>query len=336
MEFNDKVMNTSIILLGIFSGIAVATNFYLASYFLFVRKKDPYKNNLLGFLFIAIGLRIAKSIAYFIFIDVISVGLALGYLGLSSIGPLVYLYIRSFEKGKRGTKKDILHFIIPFIGTIACLLTHLGNIVQFYRSVTALLFVYLIIAFVRHSKMDYEVDGIKQWNLQVLLGVGVIGLSFVSQHLTPDVLKYALGTGIASLVIYYLFVYALKSQMVFSKSSSKKLSKNILEKVKNAFEHDKIYLKQTLTLSEFSKNQGIPAYLVSEAIKKLYNKRFPEAINYFRIEEIKKILLNNKNAKIEVLAYEVGFNTPSNFYAAFKRETNMSPREFQKKHLVHT
>ena len=329
-------MNTSIILLGIFSGIAVATSFYLASYFLFVRKKDPYKNNLLGFLFIAIGLRIAKSIAYFIFIDVISVGLALGFLGLSSIGPLAYLYIRSFGKGRAASKMDALHFIIPFVGTVACLLTHLGYIVQFYRSVTALLFVYLIIAFVKHSKTDYEVDGVKQWNLQVLLGVGVIGLSFVTQHLTEDVLKYALGTGIASLVIYYLFVYALKSQMVFSRSSSKKLPTNILEKVKNAFEHDKIYLEQTLTLSEFSKNQGVPTYLVSEAIKKLYNKRFPEAINYFRIEEIKKILLNNRNAKIEVLAYEVGFNTPSTFYAAFKRETNMSPREFQKKHLVHT
>ncbi|WP_036382053.1 helix-turn-helix domain-containing protein [Muricauda sp. MAR_2010_75] len=328
-------MDTGIILLGIFSGIAVATSFYFASYFLFVKKKDRFKNSLLGFLFIAIGFRIAKSIAYFIFIDVISAGLAMGYLGLSSIGPLVFLYIRSFGKKGEGSKSDFVHFIVPFLGVIACFLTHLGHIVILYKSVTALLFVYLAIAFIMHFRTDYHNKGVRKWNLQVLVGVCVIGLSFVTQHLTPDVLKYAIGTGVASLVIYYLFISALKSQVVFTKPVSKKLPQSVVEKIKNAFEKDKIYMEQALTLSEFSKNQEVPTYLVSEAIKKLYGKRFPEAINYFRIEEIKKILINNGSIKIEALAYEVGFNTPSTFYAAFKRETNMSPKEFQKKHLVH-
>ena len=326
-------MDYNIALLGIFSGIAVATCLFIAYYFLFLKKKDPFKNNLLGFLFIAIGFRIGKSIAYFIFIDILSIGLAIGYIGLASIGPLIFLYMRSFRSSEaKLIKSDFLHFIIPFFGIFVCLFTHLGHITNLYRSVTAILFVYLVIAVRLHIKNDYKDDGIKQWNTNLLIVVSTIWMSFVAQHLTSSIMKYAVGTGIASLAIYSIFIYALKSSVVFNKPKGKKISSDILKKVKNAFEKDQIYLKQAITLNEFAKDQEIPSYLVTEAVKKLYDKRFPEAINFFRIEDIKHSLINDKesNSKIEALAYEVGFNTPSTFYAAFKRETNMSPKEFQK------
>lgn len=35
------------------------------------------------------------------------------------------------------------------------------------------------------------------------------------------------------------------------------------------------------------------------------------------------------NEKIEDLAYDVGFNTSSAFYNAFKKEVAMTPREYQ-------
>ena len=39
------------------------------------------------------------------------------------------------------------------------------------------------------------------------------------------------------------------------------------------------------------------------------------------------------NEKIENLAFDVGFNTSSAFYSAFKKETSMSPRTYQKTYL---
>ena len=328
-------MNTNIALLGILSGIAVGTSFFLATYFLFIKKKDKYKNNLLGFLFIATGLRIAKSIVYFIFIDVKSFGLALGYLGLSSIGPLLFIYIRAIRNNeKKFNKIDALHFVIPVIGFFLCLITHLGHITNLYKGVTALLLVYLVLTLKIHLINKYENFNIKKWNTNLLAIISLIWASFVSQHLTPDVFKYAIGTGVASIAIYYIFIYSLKTQVVFNKPNNKKIPNDIINKIKIAFESEKVYLVQAITLTDFAKKNNIPAYLVTESVKQLYGKSFPETINHFRIEDIKKTLLNNKNnnSKIETLAYEVGFNTPSTFYAAFKRETNMSPTQYQKRY----
>ena len=326
-------MNYSISLLGIFCGIAVATCFYISSYFFFIKTKDRFKNNLLGLLFIAIGLRIAKSIAYFIFIDIISIGLAIGYLGLASIGPFLLLYMNSIRyKKNKLTKMDLLHFIIPVLGVFACLLTHLGHVTLLYKSVTGILFIYILVAIKIHVQNNYSDNDIKQWNTNLLLITSIIWISFVSQHLTPSIIKYAIGTGVASLSIYYIFIYALKSPIVFSKPNSKNISAESIKKVKNAFEKDKIYLTHAITLNEFAKYQGMPTYIVRKSVRQLYGKRFPEAINHFRVNEIKNKLVNPNDidSKIEVLAYEVGFNTPSSFYAAFKKETNMTPKEFQK------
>ena len=329
-------MAINLALLGIFSGIAVATSFFLSFFLMFIKKRDRYINNLLGLMFLAVGFRIGKSIAYFIFIDVKAIGLALGFLGLSSVGPLFFLYIRAVEnKEIVFSKKDTLHFIIPFLGVFVCLFTHLGHITILYKSVTALFFIYLVISARRHFQFNYEKNNNKQWNTHLLVVLCIIWMSFVLQHLTPNISKYAMGTGVASLAIYYIFIYALKSPVVFSKPKNKTLPDSTIEKVKYAFENDKIYLKQGITITQFAKDYSIPAYLVTESVKQLYGKRFPEAINYFRIENIKKVLMENDKElpKIEVLAYEVGFNTPSTFYAAFKKETNMSPKEFQKEHL---
>lgn len=331
-------MDKNIALFGIFCGIAVATSFFLAIYFLFIKKKDHYNNNLLGLLFIAIGLRIGKSIAYFIFVDVISVGLALGYLGLASIGPLIFLYINSSDNLEiKFNKKYFLHFVIPFLGLFLCFITHLGHITLLYKSVTVLLGIYLIGSVYTHIKNNYKNTNVKHWNTRLLIAINVLFMSFVSQHLTADVIiNYAISAGISSITIYYILIYALKSPIGFSKLKSKNIPLKIKNEVKFAFENKKFYLEQNITLTKFSQDYNIPTYLVTESVKQLYGKRFPEAINCFRIEEVKNVLVSNDdiNTKIEVLAYEVGFNTPSSFYAAFKRETNMSPKEFQKSRFL--
>ena len=52
-------------------------------------------------------------------------------------------------------------------------------------------------------------------------------------------------------------------------------------------------------------------------------------MNELRVKEVKQKLAGGSDVKIEGLAYDVGFNTPSAFYAAFKKETSLSPREYQ-------
>lgn len=330
-------MTNSLALLGIFSGVAVATSLFLASFFFFKKNKDQFKNNLLGLLFVAVGLRIAKSIVYFIFFDVVSIGLAIGYIALSSIGPILFLNIRALNNNESKLFiKDIFHFIIPVLGTVICLFVSLDIVTVFYKSATALLLVYIIVSYRNHLTNTYDNLNIKQWNNRILLSIGIVWAAFVYQHLAHAMIQYAIGACIASAAMYYIFIYALKDPLSFNQKPKVTLPNKVVKLVKEAFEEDKFYLEHSITLTKFAHEKNIPSYLISESVKKLYNKSFPESVNSFRINDLKYQLINNGGSffKIESLAYEHGFSTPSTFYAAFKRETRMSPKEFQKKHLL--
>lgn len=68
--------------------------------------------------------------------------------------------------------------------------------------------------------------------------------------------------------------------------------------------------------------------------KKRTKKTFIEYLNEMRIGHAKKLLIEG-NMKISTISIEVGFNNLSNFIGQFKRITNMSPSEYQKKYRGH-
>lgn len=324
-----------LIFLGLIAGIAVAASLFLATYFFFVKTKDSFKNRLLGFLFMAIGLRIGKSIAFFIFESMVPIGLAIGYLGLACIGPFLFFYVRSSVKyPKQLLKTDMLHAIIPVIGIVICLITDLYTTTILYRSTTGLLLVYIVMSFVQYKRKQYRLENIRLWNIQIMVVVSVVWGAFVYQHVTAGIADYAMGAGLASLPIYYIFIYALKWPMTNNKSITRKFPKDCLVNVRNAFEQDAIFTKTGITLAKFSEENNIPSYIATNAVKELYGKSFPETVNHFRVEALKEKLQNADayNTKIEILAYEVGFNSPSVFYTEFKKSTGLSPSRFKETH----
>ena len=59
-------------------------------------------------------------------------------------------------------------------------------------------------------------------------------------------------------------------------------------------------------------------------------KTFVQYLNDIRIGHAKKLLIEGR-MKISTLSMESGFNNLSNFIEQFKRSTQMSPSEYQKK-----
>jgi AraC-like DNA-binding protein len=147
---------------------------------------------------------------------------------------------------------------------------------------------------------------------------------------------YTVGTALASLIVYVLFFIALKTPTLIKRHVQTNLSQDLLNKIQTTIEKDKMYRQPAITLAQFSEAINIPSYLVSRGTKSIYSKSFPEVINGFRIEEIREKLaeVNNDDYKIEGLAFDVGFKTSSAFYNAFKKETSMSPREYQKQLIL--
>jgi AraC-like DNA-binding protein len=325
-------MNTALILI-IFSSVAVTSCVFLASYFLFIKKEEKVKNITLGLLFIAIAFRIAKSIFYYALPEISPLGVSLGFFGFACIGPLALMYF-SYQKTNNKVLKPIqlFHLIFPIIGFI---IININSTYAYdmYLLANVSLVTYLGIigyCFVLKSK------DLPKWHNVLFYSLMVLSAILIFQLFGETMRNYAIGIVLSSIVLYFLFFYALQSPTVIKKANTKTLPKTLLDKIKSAIEEDKIYMQPAITLAQFAEAIDTPTYLVSKATKAIYGRSFPEVINSFRINTIKQKLSQPEfaNEKIEDLAYDVGFNTASTFYNAFKKETSMSPRAYQSQVLT--
>lgn len=132
-------------------------------------------------------------------------------------------------------------------------------------------------------------------------------------------------------------VFLFRKKSPANASSRKKTDLNphfareYAKKLTHLLETKKVYRDENLSLQSLAKELTIPTYQLSRIINENMNKTFSELINYYRIEEAKKLLAASKESdqKILDIAYDVGFSTKTSFNKVFKKYTNMTPSEFR-------
>jgi AraC-like DNA-binding protein len=109
-------------------------------------------------------------------------------------------------------------------------------------------------------------------------------------------------------------------------------AKEYLQKLQELMEQQKLYRDSNLSLHSLAAQIGIPRHYLSQLINIELQKNFFDYINEFRINEAKEKLQieeNDSNTIISI-AYQVGFNSQSTFYSAFKKKTGTTPANFKK------
>ncbi|MCP4151198.1 MAG: AraC family transcriptional regulator, partial [bacterium] len=73
----------------------------------------------------------------------------------------------------------------------------------------------------------------------------------------------------------------------------------------------KVYRDKEITLKKLADRLSLSRHLLSRILNERLERNFSDFINYYRIEEAKRILANPKTAKIKIsiVAFDVGFNT---------------------------
>ncbi len=319
--------------LGILAGLAVGAAVLLASYSLWRGGHRKEQDYLLAALLLAIALRIGKSIWYFILYGAAPLGVGLGFLGLASIGPLLLLYMRSMKHPQPPIKLwTWSHFVLPVTGMLLIWLVIPSFATVLYKIATAVMLLYLVGSWLIFRQLSVTAKENRRWLQAVLVSLSGIWMIFVFQHITDSMLQYAIGAGLAILPLHYLLFRALQENGRLHRSAiDNDLAEEQLQKVRSALELEHIYRTKGLTLNQFAASIEMPSYLVTRAVQKLYDRSFPETINHFRIKEVQQHLLDPENSqyKIESLAFDVGFSSASTFYSAFKKETQLSPKQFK-------
>ena len=97
-------------------------------------------------------------------------------------------------------------------------------------------------------------------------------------------------------------------------------------------ETHKPFREPELTLAQLAEQVGIPAHHLSQVINEKLNCNFLDFINGYRIEDAKEKLVDSafSHYTIIAIAYEVGFNSKTAFYSAFKKQTGTTPSSYRK------
>ena len=323
--------------LSIFSSIAVANAIFFALYFVFLYKGPKLTRSLLIGLILAIAIRIGKSIVYYVF-GIPLLGTAIGGLGLFGIGVFGWFYAQNISGKRIGMSKyDLLHFIPAVLGG-AMIWGQFGLSPSMVYSVgTISSFIYWAISF--RLILKYTSDQKKKWNTSLLVGIGLMIACFAWQLFAIDLLEYAIGAGLASLFVYLLLFSVLQNSKLITKEKNATHAsdlKEVLNKINEAFEVQKVYRQNALNLNQLGELIDVPVYKITKALTQNFGKTFPEFINHYRVSEVKDKLVSpeHQNLTIEGLAFDSGFNTPSSFYNAFKKEFGVTPKKYQKMALL--
>ncbi len=115
-------------------------------------------------------------------------------------------------------------------------------------------------------------------------------------------------------------------------SSKRNISdyKQFAEMLISKIESEKYYLNQDLSLKILSEETGIQKSILSKTINQSLGINFHEFVNRYRVKEfIKRVKADDtKQYTFLAHAYESGFASKSSFNYVFKKQTNMTPKEF--------
>lgn len=337
------MLNTETIWLVICCAGAIQSLFL--SVFLLTTDRGSVKSNrLLGWLMLAISIRLFKSIAwYFLDIEDILV-LNLGFAAHAFIGPVLLLYLNS--RIEVWSLNKIWSFIIllpAFVVIVATPWLDLSNF--WYRGGYHALLYETLIYIVLSGYILFK--GRKSpgfsWIRNLYLLVTLFGLAYFTNYIL-GINSYITGPIVYSLLIYVIsFTVFAKSDLVLFKSKEKYQNLSFSEDelgdyrstIQNAMLEEKLYLDGDFNLGQLSDVTGIPKHVLSKVLSEQFEQNFNDFINSFRVEKAKNDLIDGslQHLKIASIAFDCGFNSLSSFNAAFKKQVGKTPSAFRKDNL---
>jgi len=110
---------------------------------------------------------------------------------------------------------------------------------------------------------------------------------------------------------------------------SEELANLLQRKIEVFFSERRPYLNPNFHIENLAHELKVGKHHLSYIINSRFQQSFFELVNSYRVMEAKKRLKDmSKLQSVDSIGYEVGFNTKSAFYRAFKKHANLTPAKF--------
>ena len=173
-----------------------------------------------------------------------------------------------------------------------------------------------------------------------LMAIGVLLLGFAIDLVdqTTFVLAYANAIGLALvLVVAALIIFPELltdideiAKLAYANSTltnvDTRAAKNQLETL---MQTEKVFQNEELSLSLLAEQLGLSGHQLSELVNTEYGIGFSRLVRRYRVEEARRLLLDEPRSSVLSIGLQVGFRSQSNFYTAFKEFTGVSPGQYR-------
>lgn len=115
----------------------------------------------------------------------------------------------------------------------------------------------------------------------------------------------------------------------YTKSAlSQEAADSLAKRIDAAMRDGDLYLDPNLSLQKLSAHVRAIPNMVSQTLNERMDSNFFDYVAFWRIEAAKQ-KLKDTDASVVQIAVDVGFNSRSTFYKAFKKNTDMTPKAFR-------
>jgi AraC-like DNA-binding protein len=118
--------------------------------------------------------------------------------------------------------------------------------------------------------------------------------------------------------------------------TSNKIGEELMARICEQVEQRKMYLDYSLKVADVAAVVGTNSRYVSDCIKTSCGCTFTQFVNNYRIEQVKRLLLQQPDEKMASIALQSGFANETSFFRTFKSMTGMTPREWVAQQQEHT
>lgn len=118
-------------------------------------------------------------------------------------------------------------------------------------------------------------------------------------------------------------------------SAKPSIDRVLAENISAYMEEQKPYLAPSLTLEQLATQLDVPKRALSNTINRHFERNFFEFVNFYRIEEAKRMLSDPACSEQTVMdiMLDCGFNTKATFNSFFKKLVSMTPTEYRHRSL---
>lgn len=332
-------MNIIEILYLIVCGIGTVNSGFLSIYLFFSKKGNRLLNSYLALIILTFSLRVSKYLWINLFENSHPFLHTIWFPAFLILGFLCFIYFSLLNSQK--IKDQVKPITYIFLGTLLSFIVvygvnPLGDDHQFLFVIKFSFLLGLIFSIKpineTLNKTEKPDNQLKNWIFSLLIFFSIIFLIYtLIIFIRFNVMLVE--SCIFSVAIYLLIFAEIKYNILTKvhKSPAKLNSKDaeIVEKLNNLMNTEKLYLDPNLTLQILASRLSVSAHNLSRLINSNTGQNYNDFVNQFRIREVTNILsTSGNNKKISAIAFESGFNSVSVFNSSFKKFVGKTPSKF--------